>query len=38
MIKAIVEFDDDEYYRTTTLLKRIDHAGLQSLNGGKTST
>ncbi len=38
MIKAIVEFDDDEYYRTTTLLKRIDRVGLQSLNGGKTST
>ena len=38
MVKAIVEFDDIEYNRTITLLKRIDRVGLQSLNGGKTST
>ncbi|MDD2934790.1 MAG: hypothetical protein PHO76_12985 [Methylotenera sp.] len=38
MVKAMVEFDDVEYNRTITLLKRIDLVGLQSLNGGKTST
>ena len=37
MVKAIVEFDDIEYNRTITLLKRIDRVGLQSLNGGKAS-
>lgn len=37
MVKAMVEFDDIEYNRTITLLKRIDRVGLQSLNGGKAS-
>lgn len=37
MVKAMVEFDDIEYNRTITLLKRIDSVGLQSLNGGKAS-